>query len=198
MSFARKATHGDLARICRTVTVSFAEEPIVRWLFPDDEEYFAGLVMRPFLRRLLAHDETYITDDCVAVAAFVPPGRPEVEVDVEPETDLAPAPPERVERYIALGEAMHEHTPPEPHWYLNVLGTHPDWQRQGLGALLMSMLFATCDEQGSPMYLETGTPSNVAYYGHHGFIVRSEFDVGAGGPHLWGMIRHHQTEDRHS
>jgi GNAT superfamily N-acetyltransferase len=192
MSIVRKATLEDLPRLSRTVMQSFADDPIVRWLFPDDPEYFAdgGAVMRPFLRRLLAHDETFTTDDCVSLAAFVPPGRP--EVTLPPETDAAPTPPDRLERYAALGQAMYEHTPPEPHWYLNVLGTHPDWQRQGLAALMISSRVASCDEHGLPMYLETGTPANVAYYRHLGFEIRTEFDVATDGPHLWGMIRHPQ------
>jgi hypothetical protein len=35
--------------------------------------------------------------------------------------------------------------------------------------------------------------ANVAYYRHHGFEVRSEWDLpdvhGLDGPHMWGMLR---------
>ena len=53
-------------------------------------------------------------------------------------------------------------------------------------------MFAIADEQGLPCYLETETADNVAYYRHHGFEVRSEWDLATAherGPHLWGMLR---------
>jgi ribosomal protein S18 acetylase RimI-like enzyme len=73
-----------------------------------------------------------------------------------------------------------------------MLATHPDWQRQGLGRMLMEQVFAVADDEGLPCYLETETIENVAYYRHNGFEVRSEFDLStdAGpGPHMWGMLR---------
>jgi ribosomal protein S18 acetylase RimI-like enzyme len=84
---------------------------------------------------------------------------------------------------------MVANTPPEPHWYLNLLATHPDWQRQGLGGALMDVMFERADSEGLTCYLETETPANVAYYRHHGFEIRSEWDVPQAGPHMWGMLR---------
>jgi ribosomal protein S18 acetylase RimI-like enzyme len=98
----------------------------------------------------------------------------------------------RLERFAAIGAAFAEHSPTEPHCYLNMLATHPDWQRQGLGAALMEVVFAIADEAGLPCYLETETVENVAYYRRYGFEVRSEWDLSAGGepgPHMWGMLR---------
>jgi hypothetical protein len=95
MSVVRKATAADLPRLCRTAMHAFVDDPVMRWFWPDDADYFAGdgEVMSGAMRRWLAHDQTFTTDDCVAVAAFVPPGRP--EVDLPPSTDGAepPGPP---------------------------------------------------------------------------------------------------------
>ena len=118
----------------------------------------------------------------------MPPGRPEVDV----ERPVIDHPEWRLARFAAIGAAFGEHTPPEPHWYLNMLATHPDWQRQGLGGALMGTVFEIADAMGLPCYLETETEVNVAYYRHHGFEVRSEWDLRAGddvGPHMWGMLR---------
>ena len=90
---------------------------------------------------------------------------------------------------MALSASMAEHNPPEPHWYLNLLATHPDWQRQGLGAMLIAPIGEVCRHDGLPLYLETETVANVAYYSHLGFRVDSEWDVPLDGPHLWGMRR---------
>jgi GNAT superfamily N-acetyltransferase len=193
VSIVRKATSADLPRLCRTMVHAFADDPVMRWLFPDDTEFFEGngASVRFLFWRWLAYDQTFTTDDSVAVAAFIPPGRPDLGTAPEPNSPSHPA--ERIEKFIALGGCLQEHTPPEPHWYLNLLATHPHWQRQGLGALMISPIAEICDREGLPLFLETETAANVAYYGHLGFTVRSEWDVPLNGPHMWGMIRAPRT-----
>lgn len=187
----RRATEHDLGRIARTASLAFADDPVMRWLIPDDDEYEAQhqAMFGNIGRRWLATDSLWCTDDVAALAGWVPPGRPEVD----PEGVVPIEHPEwRIARFGALREVMGANTPPEPHWYLNMLATHPDWQRQGLGAALMGSMFELADEHGLPCYLETETAANVAYYRHHGFDVRSEWDVGtddSDGPHMWGMLR---------
>ena len=187
----RRATGRDLPRIATTASLAFADDPVMRWLIPDDVEYerdhqaFFGNVAR----RWLATDSLWCTEDAVAMAGWVPPGRPDVDPDGVVPIDH---PEWRMARFAALGEAMGANTPAEPHWYLNMLATHPDWQRQGLGAALMAAVFEIADAEGLPCYLETETEVNVAYYRHHGFEVRTEWDVrtdDSDGPHMWGMLR---------
>lgn len=185
----RRAAGDDIGRIARTASLAFADDPVMRWLVPDDDEYEAQhqAFFGNIARRWLATDSLWCTDDAAAMAGWVPPGRPEVEVE-----DVVPIehPEWRLARFGALREEMGANTPPEPHWYLNMLATHPDWQRQGLGAALMGRGFEFADQAGLPCYLETETAANVAYYRHHGFEVRSEWDVGVDeGPHMWGMLR---------
>lgn len=190
MAIVRLATSDDIARLATTATRAFADDPLLRWFFPDDEEYFAlNPPLTAYLcRRWQATESQWCTDDGVALAGWAPPGRP--EVDVERPTIVHPD--SRVAKFEALRLAFGEHTPTEPHWYLNMLATHPDWQRQGLGAALMGEVFRIADEQGLSCYLETETAANVAYYRHHGFDVRSEWTLATDddpGPHMWGMLR---------
>lgn len=190
MATIRPATAADVERLAMTATRAFADDPVMRWFFPDDDEY---VELNPQLvaymcRCWQATGSQWCTDDGVALAGWVPPGRPEVDVE-RPSTEH---PERRLAKFAALGVAFAEHTPPEPHWYLNMLATHPDWQRQGLGAALMGEVFALADEQALPCYLETESLENVAYYRHHGFEVRSEWDLRTEldpGPHMWGMLR---------
>ena len=190
MATIRLATAADIPRLALTAMRAFADDPVMRWFFPDDADYEA---LQPHLlgymaRRWLATDTLWCTDDSVAMAGWVPPGRPEVEA----ERPVLDHPEWRLARFASIGAALGQHTPPEPHWYLNMLATHPDWQRQGLGAELMAAVFETADDMGLPCYLETETEVNVAYYRHHGFDVRTEWDLRAGGdvgPHMWGMLR---------
>ncbi len=190
MATVRLATSDDIGRLATTATRAFADDPLLRWFFPDDDEYFElNPTLTAYLcRRWQATESQWCTDDGVALAGWAPPGRPEVDVErptiVHPESRLA--------KFESLRLAFGEHTPTEPHWYLNMLATHPDWQRQGLGAALMGEVFRIADGQGLPCYLETETVANVAYYRHHGFDVRSEWTLATAdgdGPHMWGMLR---------
>ena len=190
MSGVRVATADDLGRIARTATRAFADDPLFRWFFPDAESYEAAAPnMFGYLAgKSISFECTYVTPDAAAVGIYLPPGRPEPEPSAEPQEAPAP-PPELMDRFAAIGEAMAANTPPELHWYLNVLATHPDWQRQGLGTAIIAPVAERCDTEGLPLYLETQTASNVAYYGHLGFTVRSEWDLPFDGPHMWGMVR---------
>lgn len=202
----RRATRTDLSQLCVTAVKAFGEDPVMRWLYPDDDEYFqpGGEIMRPAMIGWIEHNEVWCTDDCAALAVWIQPGRPEAP---EGETAGAPPPsPELLDRFGIIGPLMSEHSPVEDHWYLQLLATHPDWQRQGHGAALMASKFAESDAEGIPCHLETETLVNVAYYRRHGFDVHAEFDIPTGdhehrfssfggdpadeiGPHMWGMLR---------
>jgi GNAT superfamily N-acetyltransferase len=175
---------------------AFVDDPVMRWLYPADEVFLApgGAVFWPAMSGWLRHREVWCTDDGAAVAVWLLPGRPELEPD--PQLPVpAPPSPELLQRFEIIGSLMAANTPSEDHWYLQLIATHPDWQRQGCGAALMQVQFDRAAAEGLPCYLETETPANVAYYRHHGFEVRSEWDVdpdatsGRRGPHMWGMYR---------
>ncbi len=210
MSTIRRAVAGDLPRLIRTATLAFVDDPLMRWFYPDRDEYFeqSPSAWRHLIDRSMAFDATFTTDDGVALGVFAPPGRPHppdagsgatrdrtrdegAAAPTTPDSTTAPPGPseELLARFGAIRTALAEHTPPEPHWYLNLLATHPDWQRQGLGAATIAPIGDVCRREGLALYLETQTIENVAYYTHLGFRVRSELDVALGGPHMWGMIR---------
>lgn len=201
----RPATRADLTQLCVTAVRAFSEDPVMRWLYPHDDEYFApgGEVLRSAMQGWIEHNEVWCTDDVAALAVWIQPGRPGASDD---DAD-GPAPSlDLIERFSIIGPLMAEHMPAEEHWYLQLLATHPDWQRNGLGAALMSSMFERTDAEGVACHLETETLVNVAYYRRHGFEVHSEFDIPTGphehrfssfgedpateaGPHMWGMLR---------
>ena len=89
---------------------------------------------------------------------------------------------------FAVIEEMGAHHPDEPHWYLPVIGTCPDGQGQGHGALLLRPVLEICDRTGVPAYLEATTTRNRALYARHGFDATAEIRV-AGCPPLTAMVR---------
>lgn len=196
MGAVRLATMADHGRVARTATRAFADDPLFRWFFPEAAAYEAAApeMFGSLATKSISLGCTWVTSDAVAIGMYLPPGRPEPpgveeEAPADDVPDLSSLPPELLAKFGAIGEAMAANTPPELHWYLHVLATHPDWQRQGLGASIIAPVAERCDAEGLPLYLETQTASNVAYYGHLGFAVRTEWDLPFDGPHMWGMIR---------
>jgi hypothetical protein len=194
MDGIRQASTADISQLAVTGWRAFHADPVMRWFFPDEDDYLANGqgVFRRVIGRGVALNSTWCSADGIAFAKWTPPGRPEAEVEDEPRNDPA----WRISRFIAYGTYSDANTPPEPHWYLNMLATHPDWQRTGYGAALMGEVFAIADAEGLGCYLETETAENVAYYRRHGFEVRTEWDLTTDdendksqGPHQWGMWR---------
>lgn len=186
----------DLGSVTRTAMRAFHEDPVMRWLIPGDDDFERSYqaLFGDLARRWIQTKTLWVTDDVVGFAGWQPPGRPEVALDEDwirlPNEDVE-HPDDRIQRFIAFRTETTKHMPAEEHWYLNLLGTHPDWQRQGIGLDLMRQGFALADRDGLPCYLETETIENVAYYLRHGFVVRSEWDLPLEGPHMWGMLRPH-------
>jgi ribosomal protein S18 acetylase RimI-like enzyme len=180
----RSATRADLSAIRTTFIRSFWDDPVMRWLVPGDADFENVTMMDDFFARLIAYGHSLVTPDVASFSLWIPPGRPEVDYESVP-TD-APSD-ELVAKFIALGEAIASNTPTDEHWYLQMIGTHPDWQGRGIGSMLIREGQSWARRDGLGVYLETETIENVAYYRHLGFEVRTEWEVATGGPHMWGM-----------
>lgn len=58
--------------------------------------------------------------------------------------------------------------------YVMILGIAPAYQKQGYGSALLSSVLSLSDKKQLPIYLETATENNVAWYGQFGFQVLEE------------------------
>ena len=70
-------------------------------------------------------------------------------------------------------EQAHPHEP--PHYYLTLIGTHPEQRGQGLGMRLMASNLELIDAEGAPAYLESSNASNEPRYESAGFRRRGNF-----------------------
>ncbi|KAI1142363.1 hypothetical protein F5Y05DRAFT_223627 [Hypoxylon sp. FL0543] len=64
-------------------------------------------------------------------------------------------------------------------YYLVYLGTKPSGQRRGYARKLIEHMAAKADAEGRPMYLESSTEKNNAYYKKFGFEAKKDVYVGA-------------------
>lgn len=83
---------------------------------------------------------------------------------------------------------IERHRPRDPHWYLDILGVDPAQARQGLGTALLQHGLARADEGGQPVFLDTLSQDNVAFYQRHGFEVSAEVTL-PDGLTVWCMLR---------
>lgn len=174
---------------------AFEQDPLMRWVFPDDPVRRESLRQwwEFLLDRLPAGAELHGTRADGCVAYWQPPRHedprssshddaPQEMSDWAKEFaalmykllgDLA------LSRLEALGK-MHQARLTEPHWYLSVLGTLPDQQSKGLGGKVLAPMLERCDRIGELAYLESTNPANVGFYRRHGFESIGAFTVGDG------------------
>jgi ribosomal protein S18 acetylase RimI-like enzyme len=193
MTTIRRAIRDDIPALAKTLAAAFAEYAWTRWTVPADDHLarLEALFALDMAEIGLVHDEVWTTDDCSAVAVWVPPAELQsVKVNWERHARLsAPLLAERLAVADAADEIIAVRRPAGAHWYLATTGVHPDHQRQGLGTKVMEPVLSRCDAAGMPCLTETSTPENVAFYERLGFRTLHEVAMPDDGPTVWVMWR---------
>jgi GNAT superfamily N-acetyltransferase len=166
----RVATHDDLDGAAETLTLAFEADPLWSWAFPDPQTLNAW--WRFNLEGALRYPCVWVTDEYAAVSVWIPPGGDELseaqEAAVEPLlASLVGARAEELQTLLHRFEGAHPSGP--PHYYLSLLGTHPNHRGRGLGMALLAENLARIDEESMPAYLESSNPGNDPRYERHGF-----------------------------
>jgi len=172
---ARIATEHDVDGITATLAAAFAADPLWSWAFP--EEGLAEL-WRLFVSSALRYPWVWVADDNAAASVWIPPGG--IELTEAEEASLAPmleefAGPRAAEIEALLGRLADNHPDQPPHYYLSLLGTHPDHRGKGLGMSLLAENLAMIDSEAMPAYLESSNPQNDPRYERLGFVQVGEF-----------------------
>jgi len=177
----RTAGPDERERVLATLTLAFATDPVIRWIFPEARDFlqrFPGFA-DAFAGLAIDQDTAYVTDGLAAVAMWLAP---------ESEIDQA-----RLQAYVAehfppavledIGGVMeqmaHYHPHDEPCWLLPFIGVDVNHQRRGLGAALLKVMTRQLDQTGTLAYLESTNPANVSLYQRHDFEVMGEIQVGS-------------------
>jgi GNAT superfamily N-acetyltransferase len=94
-----------------------------------------------------------------------------------------------VKRWIRVYYQLEKMRPRQPHWYILVLGAHPDHQGKGLGGELLKPILQKADEENVAVYLECSNPRSLDFYDKHGFRVIEEIVPIHGCPPIWRLMR---------
>ena len=189
MSVAIRASErSDEDDILGAMTLAFAADPAVRWVFPDPQQFlvnFPGFA-RAFGGSGFDHGSAYFAEGYLGAALWIPPeAHPDDEaMDVLLDRSVG----DRKDEVVAVLEALGSNHPSEPHWYLSLIGVDPARQGSGVGSALMKHALLACDRDEQLAYLEATSGRSVSLYQRHGFEVIGTVDV-AGCPVMYPMAR---------
>ena len=189
---ARQAVRGDVPVLARVLTDAFRTDPVYEWLFPSlarravDQPRFFAAVMNHYVR----HGLVFTTPELQGASIWEPPRLQPAGILNELPVGLRLAPLLGSRLLIAIRGWLPVHAlrPRQPHWYLAVLGTHPQHQGRGVGANLMRAVLERCDHDGLPAYLEASRHETVSYYRRQGFELVGPSELFRG-PTIWRMLR---------
>ena len=165
----------DVTPAIATIVAAFADDPVERWLYPEEAEYLEHFPR--FVEAFAGAGIVSPVEDFAAVAVWLPPG-------AEPDGDAIGAvftetvDPAKHEDTFAVAEQMDAAHPRFAHWYLPWLAVRPERQGAGLGAALLREGLARVDADGLPAYLETPNPRTIPLYERHGFAVTAVAQAG--------------------
>lgn len=172
---------------------AFQDDPMWVWMAPDPVRRARLGAMFAQLVRRRARDGTLWTNDArTGAAAWARPG----EWKLRPSENLRMAVPFlrtvgpglARDRMAALArlESLH---PPEPHWYLEIIGADPTRRGRGIGSSLIAPVLERCDAEGIGAYLESSNVANVPLYRRFGFVETDEVALAEGAPAIYPMWR---------
>lgn len=189
----RTAESADLDGLTAVLTAAFRDDPVWRWALPDPGALEA--FWRFLIGSALRYPCVWIAGDYEAASVWIPPGgvelAPEEEERLEPLLrDLAGArAPDLLEMLARFEEAHPRDT---PHYYLSLLGVHPEHRGHGLGMALVADNLRLIDAERAPAYLESTNPANIRRYQNAGFQPLGDFTT-PGGEHtlttMWRAAR---------
>jgi ribosomal protein S18 acetylase RimI-like enzyme len=194
----RNARKSDVRALSATLGRAFYEDPIMKWMLPDDRlrakglpRMFAILARRQYLALGGVEVATNGSEIGAATLWGPPPGQPK-ESRVE-ELLLMPAFlwifRSRAQKGQEVAELMKKVHPEEPHWYLFAIGSDPTVRGAGFGQALMHSRLDRCDAEHAPAYLESTKQETVPYYMRFGFEVTGEIKLPDEGPSMYPMWR---------
>jgi len=191
---ARRATLADCEVVTSITTLAFANDPLWSRAMAraDGSTEHHAQFWRLFIEGALRYPWVWLTAGHKATSIWIPPGGTEMSEAQEGQLiELA---------HECLGSAADDylellmrfdaaHPRNEPHYYLSLLGTHPEKRGKGIGMALLEHDLALIDADGFPAYLESSNPGNNHRYAAVGFEAVADFSLPGGGPVVTTMWR---------
>jgi GNAT superfamily N-acetyltransferase len=193
-------SRADVPPVAASLARAFADDPLMAHLLPDPgrrRQRSAVLFSSVLRSQHLRHGACFTDDGRHGAALWDSPGHWRMSPGeiVRSTPGALRALRTNLIRATTVLTAMERQHPREPHWYLAVLGTDPEYQGRGIASALMAPILRRCDEGGVGAYLESSHERNVPFYRRHGFEVTTELHLPRG-PTVWPMWRDPRPPER--
>ena len=188
-----------LAAIEQTITGAFATDPTWGALLLTDPSDPADLANSARYWKLFVHTAqrypwTFTLAasqdsapgspfEAAATTVWYPPNSTELSESEEaafPEFVADIIGEQKRDELMIVAERFAEAYPTEPHYYLSLLATHPDYRGRGLGMQLLRENLAYFDSIGEPTYLESSNPANDERYKSVGYLPHGKIELPSG------------------
>jgi GNAT superfamily N-acetyltransferase len=173
--------HADeQARALATLVSAFRDDPVERWLYPEQHQYLEHFpeFLAAFGGEAFVERTVWRLGEFSAVALWLPPGaEPDGGAITTVLTESVSS--EKHGDTFSVLQQMDVAHPTYPHWYLPWFGVDAALQGRGLGGQLLKACLEVVDESHLPAYLETPNPRNLSFYERHGFGVAGRAQAGA-------------------
>ncbi|MEM6535074.1 MAG: GNAT family N-acetyltransferase [Pseudomonadota bacterium] len=193
----RLASLNDWREVSDITGEGFANDPVNRWVFGNPRAILS--VMRIMAREVYLPSGFSHIHSAGGATMWLPP---HIEARLGTLTMLTFAAgmirfgtKGAMARAQELGKRMAEHHPKSPHAYLFTIAARQSARGKGVGKALLAPVFAHCDREGIPVYLENSNPDNTGFYGSLGFERMGLFEAGTDGPVMEPMWREPKWDD---
>ena len=187
-----KAAEADRRRAIDTLVTAFVVDPVIRWFYSEPWRYLShyGDFVETFGGQAFGEGSAWVLGDFQATAIWLSPASRLDDDAIVHHLQSTVAAGKLGDLLEVLGQMDAGH-PPEPHWYLALVGVDAAMQGRGLGDDLMTQCLLVIDNDNAAAYLDNTNPRNVPFYERHGFRVTGQSQAGACPP-LVGMVRNAQ------
>jgi GNAT superfamily N-acetyltransferase len=187
---ARRAELFDIAAASKVLTTSLDDDPVVRWLVPDDRDRQRILpdLFASALENAICHGQVDVTEDMSAVAVWHRVADPDAVRAASPSPELAKIAGRWAARFEDIEREYAPYRLTIAHHHLAFLGVLPERRRQGLGGTLLRAYHHTIDEQCLSATVFASSRDSQRFYQSHGY--RSQLPLTlSDGPPTWHMRR---------
>jgi GNAT superfamily N-acetyltransferase len=172
---SRPATRDDADLVASCLHLAFASDPV--WGLAlhraDRTTDHHHDYWRLFVDGALRYGTVFMTPGGEAVSVWLPPGGTELADDQLDALGRVVSDNLTADDQVAMFELYERfaasRAPLAEHYYLSMLGTHPDHRGRGVGQGLLAADLARWDAEQTPTYLESSNPGNDHRYERLGY-----------------------------
>jgi ribosomal protein S18 acetylase RimI-like enzyme len=170
----RLTTPEQLQRAAAVVGRAFADDPLLRYMFPNPAEWAKRVpwYFATNLKHASLFGEVYATPNFEGVAAWLSPADDHWSFERLQQSGLWQMQEnlgeEATDRFMQLVEMPVPETS-RPYWYLFMLGVESTRRGLGFGQRLLAPMLARIESEGAAIRVDTNDPANVPFYQRYGF-----------------------------